>query len=386
MPRLTRRLIESTPVPAIGETVLWDDQLPGFGIRIPKTGRRVFFVRYRTTRARRRLRLGHYGVLSLEDARTMAQEVLLRVNRGDDPAQDRRTARTAPTVAEVAQRYLTEHAEVHKRPESIRKDKQMLRQYLLPALGPVPIASLTLEDVRALHRQLRGVPFVANRLVSLVSKLCALAEDWQLRPRHSNPTVGIRRYKESPRQRYLTAEELQRLGSALAEGELLQTERREVLACIRLLLLTGARVGEICTLRWDYIDWAGYAWLPQSKTGPKPLYLPQPALELLERLPQDSVWVLPGITSSKPMSHPHRPWVRLCQRAGVRGVRLHDLRHTFASLGVQSGLSLPIIGALLGHQRSQTTARYAHMADDPLRQAASRISGLIAAALLPPAC
>lgn len=386
MPRLTRRLIDQTPTPAVGETVLWDDQLPGFGIRIPLTGRKVFFVRYRTARQRRRFRLGLYGVLTPEQARQLAQEVLLRVSMGDDPAQDRRTQRTAPTVAEAVTRYLIEHAEVHYRPESLRKARQLMQQHLVPTLGQVPIAQLTTEDLRTLHRQLRGVPIAANRLLAYVSKLCALAEDWRMRPRHSNPTVGIRRYKETKRQRYLSGEELQRLGSALAAVEALQVERKEVIACVRLLLLTGARLGEICRLKWEYLDDRGIAWLPQSKTGPKPLYFPQPALEVLETLPRSSVWVLPGINPAKPMSQPQRPWYRLCARAGVSNVRLHDLRHTFASLGVQSGLSLPIIGALLGHQRPGTTHRYAHLADDPLRQAATRISGLIATALQPPAC
>jgi integrase len=231
---------------------------------------------------------------------------------------------------------------------------------------------------------MQATPGAANRVLALLSKMFHLAEQWNLRPSGSNPVKGLARYRERKMQRFLSASELQRLGEILRKAEHAQLESPYVLAAIRLLLYTGARVGEILTLTWDQVALdRGLAFLSDSKTGAKPLYLPPRARDVLCELPRQdgNPYVLCG---RKPCSHLvglTRPWYRLRKQAGLPDVRLHDLRHTFASWGASSGMSLPIIGRLLGHQHPSTTQRYAHLGDDPVHRAGDTIAQVIATAL-----
>lgn len=375
MPRLTKSLLDTLEVPS-HEMILWDTIVPGFGVRLRPGGtHKRFYVQYRVPGGRQRKRvIGVYGVLTVEEARAYARQWLAAVQRGDDPAAT--LHEVSRTVADLAARYLCEPAR-RLAPESQRKAHQMLRDHVLPSLGALDVQAVSRADVLDLQARLQARPVLGNRVLNLVSVLFTWAERWEWRDAHTHPVWRIPRWREQPRERYLTPADVQRLWSVLAEVEQLRAEHPSVVGAIRLLLLTGARSGEIRTLRWEYIDWqAGMARLPTSKTGPKTLYLAREALETLRQLPRvlGNPYVLPGTRPGKPWNDLRRPWYRIRRLAGLGDVRLHDLRHTYAAVAVAAGLSLPQIGKLLGHQRSQTTQRYAHLADT-VAQAAAQQTG-----------
>ena len=387
MPHLTQRLIASTPAPADADVFVWDDEIHGFGVRC-RHGHKSYLLQYRVLGGRgsrqRRVTLGPVGTLTLEQARHLAQEYLTYVRHGQDPVAVRDADRQAPTVAQLAERYLAQHAQVKKKPRSVAMDGWNLRLHILPALGTTQVARLERADVARLHHRMRATPVAANRVLALLSKMCALAEQWGLRPQGTNPVHGIERYPEKARERHLSPEELGRLGATLRHAETRRTTHPSALALVRLLLFTGAREGEILGLRWEQIDWTrGTARLQDSKTGAKTIYLSPPALEVLHalRTRTDGPWCLPGKHPSRPLVPPQRVWRRLRHEAGIDDVHLHDLRHTFASVGAREGLSLPMIGALLGHTDSATTQRYAHLVNDPVQEAANQVGHAISAAL-----
>ncbi len=383
MTKLTNRTVAAIK-PGDPDLFVWDDELPGFGLRVKPSGVKSYILQYRNQHnVSRRYTLGRHGVIGPEKARVKAKSLLARVQDGADPATLRRAAREAPTVADLADRYLTEHAEMKKRPRSVASDKTLLRLHVLPALGRKKVAALSRADVTLLHHSLRETPGAANRALALVSKMLNLAEKWGLRPDGSNPCRHVDRYPERKMERFLSIDELGRLGAVLAEAERTATELTSVIAAIRLLMFTGARLGEILDLEWEQVDFErSYLRLLESKTGAKVIHLSAPALEILNGIERDgSPWVISGREPNKPLVNLRKPWHRIRAKAGLEGVRLHDLRHSFASVGAAGGLSLPMIGALLGHTQAATTQRYAHLAADPLKQAADMIGERIRAAM-----
>jgi integrase len=383
--KITKRLLDSLPTPAAGEVKVWDTELRGFLVRVRASGRRWFAVEWMRDRRTRRLSLGEFGALTVDQARDRAKKILGRVAHGEDPAAQRAEERAAPTVAELARRYLEEHAGPKKKRSSVEGDERLLRLYVLPALGRRRAAAVGLKDIADLHHSLRAKPVQANRVLALVSKMLYLAETWGLRALHSNPCPRIGRYREGKRERFLSGAELRRLGEALAAVEKDRSEDPGAVLAVRLLLLTGARRDEILGLRWQDVDLdTGTLNLPDSKTGKKSIPLGPAAVELLAAAPrlEGSAYVIPGRRRpDTPFVGIQRPWARIRARAGLGDVRLHDLRHSFASVGVAANLGLPVLGAILGHRHPATTARYAHLDDDPRRAAAARISNQIAADL-----
>lgn len=384
---------------------IWDDVLPGFGLSITATGVKTYVVQYRTRTGRqsRRLAIGRHGVLSTEQARAEAQQILAAVARGADPAAARSSARGAPTVNELGARYLEEHAGPKKRPRSVAEDERMLEAYVKKTIGSRKVSEISEQDAARLHHKMRATPYQANRLVALLAKIFDLAEKWGHRPRGSNPFRWIEKYPEDKRRRYLSPVELRRIGEALATLEAKDPDGWPPLLAIRLLLLTGARAGEILTLKWEHVDLQHAALnLPQSKTGAKTIPLSAQAVGLLLNAPriEGQPYVIPSGKTGGHLAALQSPWRRVkaavdaqqakeikekklkpADKVDVSDVRIHDLRHTFASIGAGAGFGLPMIGALLGHTQAQTTARYAHLAADPLRQVADAISGEIEAAL-----
>jgi integrase len=383
--KITKRLLDSLHAPAGGEVKVWDTELRGFVVRVRASGRRWFAVEWMRERRTRRLSLGEFGTLTVDQARERAKKILGRIAHGEDPAAQRAEERAAPTVAELARRYLEEHAGPKKKRSSVEGDERLLRLYVLPALGRRKVAVVGLKDVADLHHGLRAKPVQANRVLALVSKMLNLAETWGLRPLHSNPCRRIGRFRESKRERFLSGAELRRLGEALSAVEQDRSEDPGAVLAVRLLLLTGARRDEILGLRWENVDLdTGTLNLPDSKTGKKSIPLGPAAVELLAAAPrlEGSLYVIPGRRRlDAPFVGIQRPWARIRARAGLGNVRLHDLRHSFASVGVAANLGLPVLGAILGHRHPATTARYAHLDDDPRRAAAARISNQIAADL-----
>ncbi len=384
MAKITKQVVESL-VAAERDVFSWDAELRGFGVRLKPSGARSYLIQYRNKHGRsRRLTLGGHGRLTAMEARKEAQRLLSEVAKGNDPAEKRRNLRETPTVSEFAERYMSEVAPIRKKPRTFVTDETNLRLHILPALGNLPITSVTRADAIRLHQSMKHIPGAANRTRDLLSHMMNVAEKWGLRPDGTNPCRHVERYRAQKRERFLSADELARLGNTLAEAEFNGSESPAAIATLRLLIFTGCRRSEIISLRWDHVDFENDVLrLPESKTGAKLVHLSAPALEVLSNL-ERRVGNPHVIFGAKPGAHLvniKKPWQRIRKQADLEDVRLHDLRHSFASMAAAGGLSLPIIGALLGHSQPATTARYAHLAADPLRQATDLVGTRIAAAM-----
>ena len=381
--KITKRSVESVKP---GEKILYayDNELKNFGLRVMPSGVRSYFVQYWMNGKRRRLTLGQHGPLTADKARQEALKILGEVAAGEDPAEIRAEARKGITISMLSDRYLKEHAETKKRPRSVKEDKRLLRSVILPAMGKRKVSEVTRQDVIKLHQSQKQKAIQANRSVALLSKMFNLAEKWGFRPDGSNPCRLVERYKESKRKRYLSIEELSRLGQILQKVEGEGAELPGVLTAIRLIIFTGARLNEIITLRWENVNLdMGIMHIPDSKTGFKTIPLSNTALQILQRAKrlEGNPYVCPGTKDGGHIVGIQRPWQRIRKKAGIEDVRIHDLRHSFASVGAASGLGLPIIGALLGHTQAATTQRYAHLSNDPMKAAADEIGRKISEAM-----
>lgn len=380
MPKLTDKFIKQQTPPAKGNKVYRDTEVTGLGLRITAGGHRSFVFNYRIDGRERRLTIGPYGVnlWTLTRARKRAGELRRMVDLGDDPLAQRIEAREAPNVNDLSQRFDAEHIS-KLRPSTAAEYRSMIRHYILPEMGNKKVKAVTFSDVDALHRKITksGKLYRANRVLAVVSKMFSMAIRWQWRM--DNPARGIERNQETARKRYLSADELARLATALDESDDTQGA-----AIFRLLLLSGARAGEVMGMRWDQVNFESATWTkPAASTKQNcehQIPLSAPALLLLSEIRAQangrSEYVFPG-RGSKHRINIHLAWVAICKSANIEGVRIHDLRHSYASVLVSSGLSLPIIGALLGHTLASTTQRYAHLADDPLRKATETAASVI---------
>ena len=383
MPRLTKRVIEAAEIQA-AEHFIWDDSLPGFGVRVLPSGRKGYIVQYRAGRRSRRMSLGPSTVLTCEQARTRAITIIAAARGGDDPAARRDTDRRTATVKELADRFDKEHVSLRIKESTAKGYRRLLQLTILPALGRHRVTEVTRADIAKLHHDLRHIPYEANRCLEVISKMFSLAEMWGLRPDGSNPRKHIKKYAEEKRERFLSPVELKRVGEVLREMEREGIELPSAIAATRLLILTGCRLNEIMTLQWEHVDLPGKALrLLDSKTGAKVVHLGQPAIDVLEKIArvETNPWVIVGTLPGARLTDLQPFWQRVRARAGLNDVRIHDLRHTFASTAVTSGQGLPMIGKLLGHTQVQTTARYAHLASATIKTAASDVSAEIAASL-----
>ncbi len=406
--RLTDNLVRDLPAPEKGHRLTYDLAARGLGVRVTAARRHTYVFRYRVKGTRiERLHTvgdaGHWrtgrwepGAWTIKKARDEAEKLRREVDGGGDPMGDLHAARAAPTVADLADRFIAEHLP-RKRPSTQDEYRRLLRVHILPALGNKRVADLRHGDGEAMHRKIAATaPYAANRALAVASKMLSLAVRWEYRPDH--PFRAIERSPEQRRERFLTPAEIARLGGVLAT----HPERTSANA-VRLLLLTGARKGETLAARWPDIDLASGAWSkPAATTKTAKLHrvpLSAPALQLLSgmkaeadqenaRRARDGLpridHVFPSV-NEKPLHDIKHFWAAVSRKADLQGVRVHDLRHTFASILASSGLSLPIIGALLGHTQAATTQRYSHLMDDPLRAATERAGAVIAGAGKPAA-
>jgi integrase len=308
-------------------------------------------------------------------------------------------------VKDAIDLYLKEHVNPKRKERTAEEYASTLKRHVIPEFGSRQAEKVTRADLLKLHSKMKDSPIQANRTLSVVSSLYTFLGKRGIVSEGCNPVRGIDKYPEQGRERYLTSEELGRLGAALIEAETIglpwqvdetkpkakhlaapENRRSKVepaaIAGLRLLLFTGARLREILHLRWQEVDLErGLAFLPDSKTGRKTLVLSDAALEVLKNLTRSSIYVIEGAKNDQPRADLKKPWAAIQLRARLEGVRLHDLRHTFASIGAGASLGLPIVGKLLGHTQPRTTARYAHLDADPLRRAADLIAGQLSAAL-----
>jgi len=363
------------------EVFLWDSSLRGFGVRVTPAGLRSFIVQYRIGRRTRRMRIGRVGEISAADARKLAAEQLATVRMGGDPSADRRRMRESATVEQLTERYLHEHAEPKKRPSSVASDRRLLERCVLPRLGKFRVVDLSRADVVHFHHAPRATPIQANRALSLLSKILNLAELWGLRADGTNPCRHVQRYRERRFERFLSEREFQRLGVSIAELQSSREISAAVAGAVRVLMFSGARRGEICRLRWEQVDTEhACVRLPDSKTGAKTIPLSAKALEVIAGLRRRSPWVFPTEEGGQPVDL-SRPWERIRERAGLATLRIHDLRHSHASVLAGAGVPLLVIGRILGHATPTTTARNAHLADHAVRSATELASERIAAAI-----
>ena len=366
------------------EQFLWDASLPGFGIRVAPSAV-TFIVKYAVRGGRnarqRKFKIGRFGSLNATTARAEAQSILRRVARGEDPAGEREGKRNDPSVSDVLEEFLADHVTAKRKATTAVEYRRLTEKFLKPQIGQIRIQELVTADVSRLHRKLSATPYQANRVLALASKLCSWAEgEAGYRSKFSNPCRGIEKYGEKKRERYLSADEIERLGKALSESD----EWPPAVTAIRLLIVTGARHREITKLRWSEVDIEnGVARLADTKTGARILQLPPPALEILAGLhrEKDNPYVIAGRRRGTHLVGLNHIWQRIRLSAGLDGLHIHDLRHSFATIAVSGGSSLRLIGAVLGHRSMAATERYAHAAPDPTRAVAEKVSGEIAALL-----
>ena len=377
--KLTKKLID-THVPTTDRETLWDSSLPGFGVRFSPTGKKTFVIKYRSGHGRnakqRWFTIGLYGALTLEQARLIAKKRFGEIANDLDPQFSRELTERPKSLNDVWKMYLETDAMLVK--AATRANYQNAwDQRIAHELGSIPISDLNLSRIERAHRLWRDKPHSANRALALISLLLNFAEKRGLRPIGQNPCRLVKKYKEENRERFLSADELRRLSMALNEVETTHLETPFVTGAIRLLLYTGARSGEILNSRWEYVDWDNALLnLPDSKTGRKPVILGDSALIELRKLRTlnsilPSPFIIQGQKPSAPVSSLKKPWARICDRAKLANFRIHDLRHTAASLAAGAGLSLHQIGKLLGHTQSSTTQRYAHLAVNDARTSAN---------------
>lgn len=365
------------PAPEAGNKLFYDDDLKGFACRVTSTGKRSFVLNYWVPGRERRITIGAYPAWTVAAAREEAKALRQRIDKGEDPMADRHEERAAPTIDDLAKDYEERHA---ARKRTGAADVATLHRFILPALGKFKVRDVTHRQIEDFHRdRSKTSPTQANREVALLSKMFALAMKWNFR--EDNPAKGIERNPEERRTRYLSGDELQRLSAVL-----LNHPNRQSANAIRLLLLTGARRGEMLSATWPQFDLATGVWVkPSSHTKQKKEHrvpLSAPALQLLSEMKteSESEFLFPGRDTPVAQAGIKSFWQSVCKAAEITDCHVHDLRHTYASILASAGLSLPIIGALLGHTQAQTTARYAHLMDDPLRAATERAGVVLEAA------
>ena len=379
MKTLSNRMVEKLVVEK--DSVYWDRDLSGFGVRVYPSGSKVYVAQARGPKGSKRVTIGRHGVLNADEARRRAALAISRVKAGEEAVPKPLRPKAGPTVAEVAARYLTEYVEVRYKPSTAATTRTVLQLHILPALGKTPLAAVERAEVAELHQRLHETPSIANSAVGTLSTMYLQAERWGIVPEGMNPCRAVARYPKRKGERFLTDEEFIRLGRALDEMETRGRRSESAVAALRLLALTGCRKSEILTLRWENVALEeSELRLADSKTGARIVPLPPPAVALLAALPREegNPWVIRGTKPGARLGSLDHGWYSVRAQAGLNDVRLHDLRHSFASRALALGESLPMIGKLLGHSRIETTARYAHLARDTAHEAAERVAASIA--------
>jgi integrase len=374
MPKLTKRSVDAL-LPREQDYIEFDAEVKGFGLRVLPSGKKTYLVQYRSGGRTRRVKIGRHGPLTADSARKKAKELLGAVAKGSNPADEISEHRGAPTVATVCERFYRDHVLERCKPSTQREYRRSIDLFIKPAIGTFKIVDVTRADIARLHHAHHAKPYQANRTLGVLSKMFNLSEVWGLRNDGTNPCRHVPKYTEHKRERFLLPFELVGLGRVLSEVEADGSETPHVVAAFRLLVLTGCRLSEIQMLKWAYVH-NGYINLPDSKTGGRRIPLPpaaQAVLDNVDRRPGNE-YVIAGTIDGQAVTDLQKPWRRIRQRAGLPGVRIHDLRHTYASNAVRRGLSLPLVGKLLGHTQIQTTMRYVHLADNPVKDAARLVS------------
>ena len=420
--KLTKSFVDRLSVTG-QDYVAWCSDVIGFGVRVRPSGARSFVCQYRVggrNSVARKVTIGSVAKLTVDEARAEARRILANAELGTDLGAEKAAKNAEMTVADLCDLYLREGVS-KKRPSTVKTDRSRIERHIKPLIGRKRIGAVTGSDIERLLRDIahgktaidekgekprsrsivRGGEGAATRTVRLLGGIFS----WAVANRYlkENPRRGVTTFKDGKGERFLSTDEMVRLGEVLREAETIglpwiendgakakhqikdKSKAREIIspyvtAAIRLLILTGCRVGEILNLQWKDVDIEnGFLHLRQSKTGAKKVLLAAPAAKVISDLKPISLYVIAGADPKKPRSDLKRPWRRILQHSSLGHLRLHDLRHSYASVGAASGMGLPVIGKLLGHSSPTTTNRYAHLADDPVRRAAESIAQEIAA-------
>jgi integrase len=379
--RLTKRSVEKLEI-TDQEYFVWDSELSGFGVRVMPSGRRSYLVQYRAGGRSRRRTIGQHGALTADQARLEARKLLGDVARGGNPAEDRQRELRDPTIGSLCDRFLNDYAAHHCKLTTRKGYQSYIETCIKPRLGSRKIGDIRRADVVAFHHDLRDRPYTANRAVAMLSKMFNLAEDWGLRREGSNPARRVQKFREEEKKRYLSDDEQVRLGQVLSNALETGEETEYAVAAISLLLLTGCRLGEFLTLKWDYVT-PHHLELPDSKTGRRRIPRPREAYDIIMSLPRfaGNPYVILGESENGHLVNLQKPWLRIKQAAGIDNVRMHDLRHTYASVAVMSGIDPFLLKDIMGHRNLQTTLRYSHFADEAVQRAAGSVAGKLASAL-----
>ena len=370
----------------VKDAFIWDDKITGFGLKVTPKGRKVFIVQYRKDGRggrTRRVTIGPFKTkdvsgrcLTVDQARKQAEKVLGALAMGEDPAEAKTIERKKGKFGDHLDQYFQNDIKDQKKPATVDQYERVIRLYVPKRLKGRKTDSISKQDIRALRDQMKSNPYGANKTLAFLSAFFNWCEGEDIRPNNSNPCKGIKKYKEKAHERFLSPDEQIKLAEALTASETSRFHNPYAVAAIRLLVFTGARKSEILTLRWEWVDFEKKTLnLPDSKTGRKTIYLNAPALEVLSNIPrmEENPYVIVGAKAGQRLVNIQKPWNRVRIDAGMPDLRLHDLRHTFASIAVMGGMSLPMVGALLGHRHAKTTQRYAHLAGDPLHAATEKI-------------
>lgn len=376
--KLTKTVIDGARYSgSAGErVVLWDDEIPGFGLRIYPSGKRAYVLSYRSNGRKRLMTIGPHGVFTLQQARDRSRQLCSQVIGKSDPLAERKRAALGETVADLCRDFMERHSKMNKK--SWKEDERRITRYIVPAFGNHKVKGIHRADVASLHHKIgKNSVYEANHTINLLSKMFSLAETWGFLDEGApNPARKIEKYPTTKRDRWVTPEELPRLAEAVEqEGNLYAR------FAVWLYLLTGLRKQEVLSLRWDQIDFTrNELGLPDTKSG-RPHYLPLsgPAIRLLEKIPRldGNPYVIPGHKKGCHLVNITKPWVRIRERAHIEDVRLHDLRRTVGSWLAQAGNSLHLVARVLNHTSLETTKIYARFGQDQVREALERHGNLI---------
>jgi integrase len=385
--RLTQAFVDAQAGDG-NDRIVFDSQVRGLGLRITPTGTRIFIAQGRVGRRKRRVTVGFAADMTLSKARMEALHALAAMRRGIDPTIERKArvraaAARETTIAALAERWMAYFVRPKLKPRTASDYEKLLAKHILPALGHLAVGEIDHEHVERLHVDMSKTPRRANYTVATVRALLNFAIKHGLRPAASNPARGIKMYREKARERFLSETEISAAADAIEQAEREGKIGPFGAAGLRLALFTGARSGEITAIQWEHIDWQRkLVRLPDSKTNePRTIHLSDAAVEVLKTLPRVGPYVIAGAVPAEPYKNLSRAWIVARAYAGLEDVRLHDLRHSYASLAAGRGVPLQMIGKLLGHRVVATTQRYAHLARDAAAAVNDELCAMMQAAI-----
>lgn len=392
--KLTKTIVDNA-APAKIRYHIYDAEIPGFSVKVEPSGSKIYVLDYRAggggrAAPKKRIKIGKHGVFTLEQARVRAKEYMAKIVLGDDPAEDRDSERGKNLFKYISERYMTEYIPHHNKPSSVKGKRHVLDGAILPHFRNIAVEDITRKDVQEWHGKLHKTPINANRALACLSHILSVCEDWGIREPNSNPCLGIKRYKENKRERYLSESELRKLIETINQCEEDETEERSIMIFFRLLIFTGARQNELLSAKWEYVNRDNRTLdLPDSKTGKKKINLSDEAIAEIDKLERlvGNPYLFPAYfvhaedRLGRHRAPPNGVWHRVLKKAGLGDLRKHDLRHAFASFAVMAGLTLEEIGQLLGHLTPQTTKRYAHLVDSHRKKLTSAVGSQISSIL-----